>query len=108
MYEDQGTDVSLKRKCAVNNNTQTLNLRRVKNRGAVSEKRKTVESWQSGLGADKENLGFITIQFEKVAGKPEFDFLEANTEGVGWESSGGFSGQVELGVISVIMKIDNK
>lgn len=52
---------------------------------------------------------FITVQFEKVVRKPRFKFLQTVTEGGGGRGSGlRFSGKVELGVTSLVMKIDVK
>lgn len=41
---------------------------------------KTVRFRLGGFGPSGENLGFITVQFEKVAREPGFDFLEGNTQ----------------------------
>lgn len=39
---------------------------------------KTVRFRLGGFGPSGENLGFITVQFAKVAREPGFDFLEGN------------------------------
>ena len=58
-----------------------------------------------GFGANKGDFSFVTVEFEKVFGEPGSDFLEAIGEG-GWrEGHGGFSGQVELGIICITMEL---
>lgn len=54
----------------------------------------TVRFRLGGFGASGENLGFITVQFEKVAREPGFDFLEGNTL-----PPGSVGGRVVMGLI---------
>lgn len=50
-------------------------------------------------------FSFIAVEFEKVGKEPEFKFSQAVSKGRGWESGVGFSGEAELGVIRVAVKI---
>lgn len=59
-------DVRLKRESAVEDDTQTLNLRGGGNWRVVNGDREGVNFGKSGFGAEKKKFCFVTVKFEKI------------------------------------------
>lgn len=74
--------------------------------GVVDGEAETVCGFGAGFGADDDQVGFVTVEFEEVGLHPGFDIGEAVGEGGVSGGGDGVGGDIELDVIGITVEME--